>query len=64
MKLILHCASYLHWTHTSNYRDEASEPSKMHKFRTYAYHKARSTIPVVTWCHNGFNHRHSKKGGK
>src|SRR3954466_10299778 len=58
MKSNLICASYSHWTYTINYRDGASEPSKMHKFRTCAYHKAHSTNPVVTWCLNGFNHRH------
>ena len=53
------CASYLHLTHTSNHRDGASEPSRMHTIRIFAYHKAHSTIPAITQCHNHFNHRHS-----
>ena len=48
MKSNTNCASYLHWTYISNYRDGASEPSKMHMFRICAYHKDHSTNHAVT----------------
>ena len=48
------CLILIDWTQTGNFRDGASEPSRMHKFRTCAYHKAHWLIPDVTQCHNMF----------